>query len=330
MSRMLASAAHGAVAECIRMNHGACAFGTDSKGRRETRNQGARKYPVSELLDSSAGRGWRGIQAELRSHVPSSAGIAQTTQTEVTIAVAGSADGYVTCRGAGMRQRVVPVDGMIWLVPPGVDDIDIHIARAVPQVLHLFLPTDPFARLAEEHSLPSALDGAIRYTSGVDDTLILQIGLGILQEMRHETPAGDMLAETGAVLLAARLAQRHASGVRARAPERRFRLDPVRLRRVLDYIDVHLNDEITVDELARQCCLSVYHFIRMFSAAVGMPPYRYVAKLRMENAKRLLVQGSLPLCDIAQIACFSNQASFTRAFTRETGMSPGRFRLRSA
>jgi AraC family transcriptional regulator len=52
-----------------------------------------------------------------------------------------------------------------------------------------------------------------------------------------------------------------------------------------------------------------------------------VARKRIEKAKRLLAAGQLPLCEIAQVARFSNQASFTRAFTRETGLSPGRFRM---
>ena len=294
----------------------------------DLQTHGPRKYPRSQLLGSSAGRGWRGIVAELRSHAPGCDTPAVTPrQAEITIAIAGSRTGLVTRRAADMRQSAVAADGTIWLSPVGIGDNEIRIDAPLPQVLHLFLAPESFARLALEHDLPGASGRQVHWAAGVQDDLVLQIGKTILHELTHESSAGCMLVETGAMMLAARLAQCHSSGGQARAEERRVRLDAVRLRRTLDYIDVHLDDDLSVDALARECCLSAYHFTRMFSAAVGMPPHRYVARKRIEKAKRLLAEGALPLCEIAQVARFSNQASFTRAFTRETGLSPGRFRM---
>jgi AraC family transcriptional regulator len=298
--------------------------------RMDLKTHGASKYTSSRLLGSSSGRGWRGVFAELRSHAPCDTAVVMPRQTEITLAVSGSTAGYVTRKGAGMRQQAMPVDGTLWLSPVGVDDNAINIAAPLPQTLHLFLSNEPFARLAEEYNLPRSPERAVHYAAAVQDDVIRQIGMSILGELRAPSAAGDMLVETGALMLAARLAQSHSEGYRVRADERRSRLDPVRLRRTLDYIDAHLDDDISVDVLARQCYLSAYHFTRMFSAATGMPPYRYVARLRLEKAKRLLMQGQLPLCEIAQIARFASQASFTRAFSREMGISPARFRAAAA
>lgn len=294
----------------------------------ELHTHGPRKYPRSALLGSSAQRGWRGIFAELRSHAPGCDTPAVTpSRVEITIPIAGSCHGRVTRRAGDMRQSAVAADGAIWLSPAGVGDSEIRIEAPLPRVLHLFLAPEPFARLALEHDLPGASDRHVHWAAGVRDDLVLQVGRTILDELTHESGAGAMLVETGAMMLAARLAQCHSTGGRARAEERRVRLDGARLRRTLDYIDAHLDDDLSVDALARECCLSAYHFTRMFSAAVGVPPHRYVARKRIEKAKRLLAEGELPLCEIAQVARFSNQASFTRAFTRATGLSPGRFRM---
>ncbi|MFM0058484.1 AraC family transcriptional regulator [Paraburkholderia phytofirmans] len=291
----------------------------------DLKTHGDLKYRSSRLLGSSAGRNWRGIFAELRAHPLCDTPAVKPAHTEITIAVAGSSAGYVTRKGAGQRQKVLPVDGTIWLSPIGVDDNEINIAAPLPEVLHVFLAPDPFVRLADEYNLPRSPGQSVRYMAGVDDELVRQLGLGIVNEIRQESAAGDMLVETTALMLAARLAQCHGDGWRTRIDQRHFRLGTARLRRVLDYIDAHLDTDLDISSLAAQCCLSPYHFSRMFSATVGMPPFRYISIRRMDKAKQLLREGKLPLSQIAQIARFSSQASFTRAFTRETGISPGRY-----
>jgi AraC family transcriptional regulator len=105
-----------------------------------------------------------------------------------------------------------------------------------------------------------------------------------------------------------------------------YRLDDVRLRRVLDYVTQHLEEDITVTDLAAVACLSKFHFTRMFASATGVPPHRYIRQERLRNAKTLLESDTRPLCDIAFRSRFSSQASFTRAFRRATGMSPGKYR----
>jgi AraC family transcriptional regulator len=102
----------------------------------------------------------------------------------------------------------------------------------------------------------------------------------------------------------------------------------VRLRRVLDYISAHVADEIKLEELARVACLSTFHFARVFTFAIGVPPHRYVSRMRLENAMAEIAAGRLPLAEVALNARFSSQASFTRAFRRAIGMTPAEYRRR--
>ena len=75
-------------------------------------------------------------------------------------------------------------------------------------------------------------------------------------------------------------------------------------------------------DLAGIAGYSLFHFARKFTLAVGVPPHRYISRIRLENAMAELAAGKLPLAEIAFNAHFSSQASFTRAFHRATGMTP--------
>jgi AraC-like DNA-binding protein len=103
-------------------------------------------------------------------------------------------------------------------------------------------------------------------------------------------------------------------------------LDNRRLRRVLEYIDAHLAEDITVAALAKVACFSVFHFTRAFSAAVGAPPQRYVRQRRLERAKALIAVESISIARAAFMCGFSSQASFTRAFRKAAGMTPAGYR----
>ena len=72
--------------------------------------------------------------------------------------------------------------------------------------------------------------------------------------------------------------------------------------------------------------LSVFHFARTFTRAMGVSPHRYVSRMRLENAMAEIAAGKLSLAEIAFNAGFSSQASFTRAFYRLSGLTPGEYR----
>jgi AraC family transcriptional regulator len=103
-------------------------------------------------------------------------------------------------------------------------------------------------------------------------------------------------------------------------------LSPERLQRVRDYVEEHLDGELSLTVLADIACLSPYHFSRSFKEAAGVGPQRYVIQRRVERAKRLMRQTHQPLALIALEAGFGDQSHFTIAFRREIGVTPGAFR----
>ena len=99
-------------------------------------------------------------------------------------------------------------------------------------------------------------------------------------------------------------------------------LDPRRLRHVTDFIDAHLDEDLTIESLAKEACLSPFHFARAFKAATGTAPHRYLTERRIERAKALIAQGKLSLIEIAEECGFSSQAHLTRWFKRSVGATP--------
>jgi AraC family transcriptional regulator len=153
------------------------------------------------------------------------------------------------------------------------------------------------------------------------DPLLGQLVRTLVQEVRGGV-VDRLLADSLMAALAMRVAQRFGS----EKPECLPDLPPLRLRRVLDYVDAHLDQELTLAELSGVACLSPCHFSRSFKDAMGLGPQRYTVRRRVERAKALLYRGDESLAAIAAAVGFADQSHFTAAFRRETGVTPGRFR----
>jgi AraC family transcriptional regulator len=290
---------------------------------------GVRRYPpTSALLASSFGLGWSTISAELRSHGVTETPKIVSPHVEICLVVAGNKDGLVRRTEAGFYQEAMPKTGAVWLSPAGVGK-EIAITAPIPQTMHLYLPTALFDRLKDDFNLPVSPARSIRHAAGIGDDVIDQIGRSILSELTVETPASRIYVEAASLALAARLLQKHSdSGACAPTESSAHSLDHIRLRRVLDYIAANIEDDITLVDLAAIAGYSQFHFARKFALAMGVPPHRYISRMRLENAMAELAADKLPIAEIALNAQFSSQASFTRAFHRATGMTPKEYRRR--
>ena len=289
---------------------------------------GVEKYGPAGLLASSAGRGWSGLSAELRSH---KGGIIpwKNTQPGVEICVDVSGSGSVITRqGGGIIDRAASERGTIWLSPAGLQQVFIDIYDPVPGILHIYLPPNRFSPDSLGIDVDPSVIASLRYERSFRDPLLAEIAFAILSELQTQTSAGRLLAETLASTLAARLVQNHAGPSLPEAGSRTQRegLDQRRLVRVLDYIEANLEGDLTLDRLASIACLSQFHFARAFKAAVGRSPHRYVSARRLERAKELLSDADRPLIDIALTLKFSCHANFTRAFRQATGQTPAQYR----
>lgn len=99
-----------------------------------------------------------------------------------------------------------------------------------------------------------------------------------------------------------------------------------RLLVVLVHIGEHLEDDLSLEELAGISHFSPFHFHRIFRAMVGESVSQYVRRLRLESAAVRLTQTDKPILELALAAGYASHESFTRAFKDAFGMSPSEFR----
>jgi AraC family transcriptional regulator len=95
---------------------------------------------------------------------------------------------------------------------------------------------------------------------------------------------------------------------------------------VRDYIEEHLDEEISLVTLAELAHLSSFHFARAFKQSFELPPHRYLTLRRIERAKELLSQPEMSVTRIGLNVGFSDTSSFSSAFRRQTGVTPTDFR----
>lgn len=102
-----------------------------------------------------------------------------------------------------------------------------------------------------------------------------------------------------------------------------------RINRVLDFINLHLSEELTLKGLSHVASFSPYHFHRIFHAMVGEPLYGYITRLRLEKAAHRLRRNlNLPVTEIALECGFSSSSAFTRAFRLHFHEPPTVYRRR--
>jgi len=100
--------------------------------------------------------------------------------------------------------------------------------------------------------------------------------------------------------------------------------------KVIDFIEEHLTtDDLDLEEIADIASYSKYHLHRMFSNIVGCTLHQYIQKRRLTEAARQLVYTDKSIIDIAFIAGYETQQSFTLAFKRLYQQSPQVYRKRS-
>ncbi|MGK4598374.1 helix-turn-helix domain-containing protein [Amycolatopsis sp. w19] len=132
----------------------------------------------------------------------------------------------------------------------------------------------------------------------------------------------DLYAESAAAFLTVHLLTRHA---RKPGPPSAGREDD-RVRAAVAMMRDRLADPLSVAEIAGEVHLSVYHFIRVFKEKTGETPHRFLGRLRIEEARRLLRSTDLPIAAIAGRCGFATPGALSAAFLKHTGSRPSEYR----
>ena len=109
-------------------------------------------------------------------------------------------------------------------------------------------------------------------------------------------------------------------------PRVRGGLPPRAMRRVREFVEEHLEENISIQALANIASLSMYHFARAFKQSEGMTPHEYLIQRRVQRTKDLLAETNLPLSEIALASGFSDQSHCARRFREHVGVTPSSYR----
>jgi AraC family transcriptional regulator len=214
------------------------------------------------------------------------------------------------------------------ILRPGADisyEVRWKSLSSVPtQTLHLRLSRELLARTAEEVAGCDPACLSLEERTGFQDPLLTQIGLALRRELEQRSPAGKLYAQTAAQMLAIHLLRYYSSGGVIKQPAQG--LTHQQMRRVMDFIQDHLDQDLSLEALAQQAGFSPYHFARLFRQTTGESPHQFVLRQRIERAQRLLQGRDVPLARVAVESGFANQSHLTQAFKRYLGLTPRAYR----
>lgn len=222
----------------------------------------------------------------------------------------------VSYRADGHQRRGTRIHGQFCVVPAGLSTRWI-VSRPARSLLLRLTPS----LLQEAADTTGARDIALAPSIHVRDPQVERIGWMMQAEDQDAYPGGRLFTDSLASALAARLlALQSRSNASTRKSERA--LPAWRLRHVLDYIEAHLGDDLSLAELAAVAGFSLSHFKPLFRHAVGMPVHRFVLERRVERARALLLEGRKNMSEIALDTGFSHASHMARCMRRVLGVTP--------
>lgn len=228
-----------------------------------------------------------------------------------------------SCQIEGRRTTAPTRPGTVTIIPQGQDGR--WNVEGTIEVSHVYLPND---RLQESLANLSPgtnnveLIGRICFEDAVSSR--------ILDILSHEATNGDasssLFADQALDLLCAQLIRSHSSLSAIATPAPRKGLVDWQVRRVTDYMNDALDQEIRLDDLAGLLQMSRFHFCTAFRLATGQTPHECLTALRISHARHLLMTTELPIISVGMAVGYQTPSSFAAAFRRVTGITPSSLR----
>jgi AraC family transcriptional regulator len=283
---------------------------------------GILRQPWISPARTSAGLGWDRLYVSTQSELPYQAEF-PAARTHLVIL---HLDGPVTVRrghGRLTRSRTVPAGGL-FLHPAG-RDLTVELGGNL-RTVHAYLDDDALREAASGAGGDAAGPVELAEELGSSDPLVEQLMLGLDQLVRTWEPAARTYGDHLQGLLAAHLVRWH----RRRPWSSPQGTDPGLSRRELAGVrammDSRLAEPIPLADLAAAVALSVSQFSRKFKAATGEPPHKYLMRLRLEQACRMLRAGTPPIAEVAALCGFTHQEHLTRVMRARLGTTPAALR----
>ena len=231
---------------------------------------------------------------------------------------------HVTRRHDGAPVSAVAESGSLTFVPAGT----AYVWRTEGPIAFAHLYVHP-AQL--DDFLLRDCDADAAGTSLIDrvgsrDAFLEPLFSKMIEVFESSASPSTLLLDSLFACFLARLAQRHLTAPLAR-PACAVSLAPHRLRRVLEFIEARLGEDIALADLVAAAGTSQYHFSHAFHLATGQSPYHYLLQRRLAYARVLLMTTTEPMEAISDRCGFNSRRQFTVMFKHRMGIGPKRFQM---
>ncbi|GAA1024875.1 MULTISPECIES: AraC family transcriptional regulator [Amycolatopsis] len=262
--------------------------------------------------------GWESLLVQRFEHVPVAEEMELPAAADLHLVLPTRGRAVMETRRGGRWTRTPWTPGRLELMPPDQPAVRRYRADEVLNSVQVHLPRTTVDATAAQLGGAAVDFAAMAASLTAGDPLVEEI----VRALGGAGEADDLYAESAAAFLTMQLLTRHAR-LSAGAPPKR---ENPRVRTVVATMRERLAEPITLADLAAEAHLSVYHLVRVFKEATGATPYRYLTRLRIDEAKRLLRDTDLTISQIAGRCGFANPAVLSTAFLRHTGMRPSVYR----
>jgi AraC family transcriptional regulator len=191
-------------------------------------------------------------------------------------------------------------------------------------LLHYYVPCQALVDAAREYTR-SPVQTLSFECARPDPVLPMLSALLLRAAVREERAERGLFVEQLTFSVLAYFAERY-GGLRAHDCVVKNGLAPWQERRSKEMMRASIGSDLSIAAVAAACRLTPNHFGRCFKRSTGDTPYQYLTRLRLEEAKRLMLTAQHTLAEIALACGFGDQSHFTRIFSRNVGMSPAAWR----
>ena len=231
----------------------------------------------------------------------------------------------VTCFDSHGEYDGSMAQGEFYLYPAQVSGFTSW--SAIDETLHLIIKPNLLRTIALETECLNPDKIELLPVLKTRDAQIEKIAQLLLGEIQDNSFGGKLYLESLTNVLAIHLLRNY-SAFKPVWRQYDKGLAPYKLRQTIDYIQAHLDTDLSLEVMAKQIRMSRYYFATQFKQAVGIPPYRYVNQQRIKKAKQLLRQKKHPisLAEIALECGFASQSHLNKLFRQYVGTTPKKYR----
>jgi AraC family transcriptional regulator len=267
------------------------------------------KYVPGAVLVASDDLGWNGVW--LRAYRYKALDVIMPPVSDFTVVSWLRGATFVERRadGAWIKAHCSPGDVSLlprsershWRWPEEID------------VCHVYLTEDFVSKICAEITNRCVADVQLNVVLKTRDPVMTAAVAAITREAQHQELGSALYVEAVATQLAVHMLRNYAS-VTFREPSDKGRLSPAQVRRLTEYIDSNLNEKPNLETLAAVAGVGLWSFARHFQESFGQTPHAYIIARRIDRARCLLAQGSMPIKHVALACGFADQAHMTRVF----------------